>query len=116
MASTLTSGHSSLAKRLTSVRYLPTRLCRSARETASSMGNAPFDSLHKFSRLTQSTCSLSNAEMMIAVVGSMAQLLNNKEVTGKYRSKLFSPSRELIGKHSMQAGMAPLWPHESCGF
>jgi hypothetical protein len=54
--------------------------------------------------------------MMIAVVGSMAQLLNNREVAGKYRSKLLSPSREFIGKCSMQAGMAPLWPHESRGF
>src|SRR5215510_13085808 len=111
VASTLAAGHSSLAKRLTSVRYLPTMVCRSARETASSMGNAPFDSLHKLSRLTQSTCSLSGAEMMITVVGSMAQLLHNREVTDKYRRKLFSPSCEFIGKRSMQAGMAPFWPH-----
>ena len=49
---------------------------------------------------------------MIAVVRSMAQLLDNGEVTGKYRSKLLAPSREFIGKRRMQAGMAPLWSHE----
>jgi hypothetical protein len=43
----------------------------------------------------------------------MAQLLDHGEATGKYRSKLLAPSREFIGKRRMQAGMAPLWSHES---
>jgi hypothetical protein len=40
-----------LAKRLTSVRYLSTTLRHAAREVASSMGDAPYDSMYKLSRL-----------------------------------------------------------------
>jgi len=108
-------GAQAFGQEANSVRYLPTMVRRSGRETASSMGDTPCDSMHKLSRLAQSTRRLSSAEIMLAVVRSVAQLLDNGAVMGKYRSTLLAPSRECIGKRGMQAGMAPLWPHEPRG-
>src|SRR5712691_2682498 len=88
---------------------------RAARETASSMGDTPIDRLHKRACLAQRPCRLSGAEMMVAVVSRMAQLLDNGEVTGQSRRKVLAPSREFIGKRRMQAGMAPLWSEEPRG-